>query len=136
VDVQGGDHAFGQHTGAKAARGAAGDLATEDELHPVGAAEVEALADDLCKELPAGLGAVEPLSERELGLQDGPGLAVTRLPVLGAKGMRQPCEPLAQYRRDFLGVQLLAQLLQPLRVLAPEDAVVEGGEGDALLGPS
>ena len=61
----------GQHAGAEAAGGAPGDAAVEDQLHLVGAADVEVLADDLLEEDAAGDRAVEDLGEGELGLQDG-----------------------------------------------------------------
>ena len=59
----------------------ADDPAVEDQLHLVGAAEVEVLADHLLEEQAAVHRPVEHLGERELGLQDRDVVAVAGLPV-------------------------------------------------------
>ena len=53
VDVQRGRDAVGQDAGAEAAGRAAVDPAAEDQLHLVGTAEIEVLADHLLEEQPA-----------------------------------------------------------------------------------
>src|SRR5262249_7046475 len=50
VDVQRGRDALGEDAGAEAAGGGTDDLAVEDQLDLVGAAEVEVLANDLLEE--------------------------------------------------------------------------------------
>ncbi|EAR22041.1 hypothetical protein NB231_06621 [Nitrococcus mobilis Nb-231] len=54
VEVQGGHHTVGDHARAKTPRGAPGDAPIEDQLHLIGASEVDVLADDLLEEHPPG----------------------------------------------------------------------------------
>jgi hypothetical protein len=103
-------------------------------LHLVGAAEVEVLADHLLEEDAAGQRPIQDLGQGELGLEDGDLVAVAGLPVLGGEGVGQAGQPLAQQGVDLGGGQAVSQLLQALGVGAAQDAVVEGLEGDALLG--
>ena len=55
----------------------------EDQLHLIGAAEVEILADDLLEEAAAGDGPIEHLGQRELGLQDRELIAIAGGAVRG-----------------------------------------------------
>ena len=58
-----------------------GDPAVEDQLHLVGPAEVQVLADDLLEEDAAVQRPVEHLGQRELGLQDRDVVAVAGLAI-------------------------------------------------------
>ena len=87
VDVQRGRDPFSDHPGAKGARGRLGNATLKDELHLIGTPQVQVLADDLLKEEATGQGSVQDLGERELGLQDGQVVGVTRLPVGLGEGM-------------------------------------------------
>jgi hypothetical protein len=69
----------------------------------------------------------------ELGLEDGDLVAVTGGAVLGGKWVRQACQPLASQGVDALSGQAVAQWLQPLRVGAGKDAIVQGLKGNAAL---
>ena len=70
LHVQGRDDALRQDAGAEAARGPTGDASIEDQLHLIGAADVEILADDFFEETAAGEGAIEDLGQRKLRLED------------------------------------------------------------------
>ena len=109
VDVQRGGDALGEDAGAEAAGGAAGDAAAEDQLHLVGAADVEVLADDLLEEDAAGGGAVEHLGEGELGLQDGDVVAVAGPAIGGGEGMRQPARATCATRASIFAAERPSQ---------------------------
>ncbi len=55
IDVQRRDDAGGNHARAKASRGAPGEAALKDQLHLIGATQVEVLANDLLEEHPASI---------------------------------------------------------------------------------
>ena len=59
--MQRGHDALGQHARAEAPGRATGDAAIEDQLHLIGAPEVEILADDLFEETAPGARPVEDL---------------------------------------------------------------------------
>ena len=61
LDMERGDHALGEDPGAKRAGRPAGDAAVEDQLHSIGASDVEILPNDFFKETPAGVGPVQHL---------------------------------------------------------------------------
>src|ERR687888_286317 len=134
VDVQRRGHPGGQHAGAEASGRAPGHPAVKDQLHLIGPADVEVLANDFLEEDPAAEGSVQDLGQGELGLEDGNLVAVTGGAVLSRKRVRQACQPLASQGVDALGGQAVAQLLQPLRVGAGKDAIIQGLKGDAFLG--
>ena len=62
------DHAIGQHTGPESSRRSLRDSPVEDQLHPVGPAEVEILADDLLEQHPPAQRTVQDLRQRKPGL--------------------------------------------------------------------
>jgi len=64
------------------------DPAFEDQLHLVGAADVEVLPDDLFEEHATGHWLVEDLGQRELGLKDRHVVANVPRTVLRREGMR------------------------------------------------
>ena len=70
VHVQGRSDVLGEDKGAKPPRGAAIDLAVEDQLDLLRPAEIEVLADHLLEEQSAVRRPVEHLCQGELGLQD------------------------------------------------------------------
>src|SRR6516225_10484001 len=61
VDVQRGRDPFGDHPGAKGARGRLGDATLKDELHLVRTPQIQVLADHLLKEETTAQGSVEDL---------------------------------------------------------------------------
>ena len=61
---------LGQHARAEPTGRAARDPTIEDQLHLIGPADVEILADDLFEEAAPGDGTIKDLGQRELGLQD------------------------------------------------------------------
>ena len=63
IDVERGRHVAGEDAGAPARRRAPRDLAIEDQLHLLGAAEVEVLADHLLEEQAAMDGLIEHLGQ-------------------------------------------------------------------------
>jgi hypothetical protein len=77
---------------------------------------------------------VQDLGQRELGLENGNVVVVASFAILVRKGVRQAGQPLAQQGVDFGTGQSVAQLLETLGIGTGKDAVVEGLEGNALLG--
>ena len=117
VDVQRGNHALGDDAGAKPPRGAPGDAPLEDQLHLIGPADIEVLANHFLEEHPAGDGPVQHLGERELRLQDRQVVAIAGRPVSAGKRMRQPAQPFPEQRIDLLGTERVAQRLHALGML-------------------
>src|ERR687895_2281273 len=133
IDVQRRCHPCGQYAGAEASGRTPGHPPGKDQLHLIGSAQVQVLADDFLEEDPAAEGSVQDLSQGELGLEDGNLVAVTGSAVLSRKRVRQACQPLASQGVDALGGQAVAQWLQPLRVGAGKDAIIQGLKGNALV---
>ncbi len=102
VDVQGGYHPLSNYARTESAGCAAADAAIKDHLHLARPSDIQVLPNHLLEEDPPGDRAVQNLGQRELGLQNGELLAVTGLPILGGKGVRQLAEPLAQQGVDLL----------------------------------
>src|SRR5436190_19853855 len=92
VDVERGDHAVGEDPSAELARGPAGDAAMENQLHLIGATDIEILPNHFFEETAAGLGAIEDLGQRKFGLEDGKLIPVAGAPMACGKGMRQAPE--------------------------------------------
>ena len=105
LDVQRGHDALGQHAGAEAPGRAARDAPIEDQLHLIGTAEVEILADDLFEETAAGQRPIEDLGQRELGLQDRELIPIAGGAVRRGEGMRESAQPFAKDGVDLGGVQ-------------------------------
>ena len=134
VHVQRGNHALGDHAGAKPPRGAPANAPLEDQLHLTGPADIEVLANHFLEERAPGHRPVQHLGERELRLQDRDVVAVARRPVRRRERMRQPAQPLPQQRIDLLGRQSFAQRLRPRRILAGQDAVIQRLVADPAQG--
>src|SRR5712691_12761325 len=133
VDVQGRSDPVGNDTGTEATRGPSVDPPIEDELDLVRPAEVEVLADDFLEEDTTAGRPIQHLGQGKLGLQDREIVAVSRLSVLPGEGVRQPTQPLPRQGLDLLRGKAVADGLRSLHVLAGEDPVVQGLEGDALV---
>ena len=124
----------GDDAGAIPRWGASVDAPVEDQLHLVGTAHVEVLAQHLFEEDPSLHRPVEDFGAGELGLQHGDVVADALLPVAGLEGVRQPGQPLAQQRIDLVCRQSVGEPLHRLGVRAAPDAVVERLERNAPLG--
>ncbi len=133
VDVERGDHAVGEDAGAELARGPAGDAAIENQLHLIGATDIEILPNHFFEETAAGLGAIEDLGQRKFGLEDGELIAVAGAAMACGKGMRQAAEPFAKHRVDLRGVQGIGDTLHAGGILAGSNAVIERLVGDVPL---
>ena len=70
VDVQRRCYPLGDHAGAEPPRRLLADPPLEDQLHVIGPADVEVLADHLLEEHTAGVGSVEDLGQGELRLKN------------------------------------------------------------------
>jgi hypothetical protein len=105
VDVQGGHHALGNNARPASAVGGGLSLhlATEDQLHLFWTAQIDVFTDDLLEEAASVESALPDLSEGELGLEDGQVVAVTGPAILGAVGMGQAAQPLAEEGIDLGG---------------------------------
>src|SRR3984893_16607776 len=133
VDIQGRSDVLGEDTGAKPPRGAAIDLAVEDQLDLLRPAEIEVLADHLLEEQSAVHRPVEHLRQGELGLQDRDVVAVAGLAIRPSERMRQQAQPLAQKAVDLLRREAVTDFLQLRGSGTAEHAIVERLEGDAFL---
>ena len=78
-----------------------GKAAVEEELHPLGAAEVEVVADHLLEELAAVQRAIEDLSAADLELENGELVAVPGSAVFVAQRAGQTGEPAAEVALDL-----------------------------------
>ena len=76
-------------------------------------------------------GAVEDLSEADLHLEDRELVAVAGTAIGTGEGVGQAGEPAPEEGIDVIGPKAVADLLEQLRIVAVEEAVVEGGVGDA-----
>ena len=111
-----------------------GDAPVEDQLHLVGPAQVQVLADDFLEEDAAGQRSVQHLGQGELGLQDGHVVAVAGLPVGAVNGCGSRASHLRS-RASILGADRPSQSCCNRWGSAQEqDAVVQRLEGDAFLG--
>ena len=133
LDVQRGHDAFGEDAGAGAARRAARDPSIEDQLHLIGAAEVEILTNDFFEETAARHRPVEDLGQREFALEDGQVMAIAGRTVCSGEGMRQAPEPFAKQGVDLGGVQRVGDPLHAAGHLGRTNAVVQRLKGNAAL---
>src|SRR5262245_22160322 len=134
VDVQRWRHPLGEHPGPEPARGLLGDTPPEDELHMIGTTDVEVLADHLLEEDAARQGPIQNLGQGELCLKDRQIVSIASRAIFGAERMGQPCQPFAEQSLDLVSREAVAKLLEPSRVHAGKDAVIQSLEGDSLLG--
>jgi hypothetical protein len=106
VHVEGRIDALGDDAGAESPGSDVGaltqDPAFEDQLHLIGTADVEVLADDLLEEDAPHHRPVEDLRQRELHLKDRQVVSDARGAVLGREEVGQPAKPLADRRVDLL----------------------------------
>src|SRR5271157_2665662 len=134
VDVQRRCYPLGDHAGAEPPRRLLGDPPLEDQLHVIGPADVEVLADHLLEEHAAGVGSVEDLGQGELSLKDRNVVAIAGLSILWREGVRDARQPLSEQCVDLVGRESIAELLQTSGVGAAQNAVVQGLEGYPFLG--
>ena len=128
-----GDDTGGEGAGS-AVLAAAVDAAAEDQADPVGAAQVQVVADDLLEEDPPGDRLIQHLGQGELRLEDRDVIPVPGRPVGGAERMRQERQPFTQQRVDLGGAEGVADRLQGGRVIDGGERVVQRGEAEAGLG--
>jgi len=128
LDVQARDHALGHDAGREPARGRPGDLAREQQLQPIGAAEIEVLAQDFLEELSAVQRAREHLRAADLHLQDRPLVGEARGAILGRQGQRQVRQPPLEEGAQIRFAQAVADGLHGGRGRALEEPVVQRGE--------
>ena len=112
VDVQRRCYPLGDHAGAEPTRRLLGDPPLEDQLHVIGPADVEVLADHFLEEDAAGGGTVEDLGQGELSLKDRNVVAIAGCSILGREGVRDARQPLPEQRVDLVGRESIAELLQ------------------------
>src|SRR5439155_20839652 len=86
LDVEGGDHAFGEDAGAELPGCSPRDAAIEDELQLIGPAEVEHLAHHFFEEAAAGARPIEDLGQGESRLEDRELIAIAGRAVGGGEG--------------------------------------------------
>src|ERR1051325_9577861 len=116
IDVQRRNDTLGQNACAKTSWRAPSHTPLKDQLHLIGSAKVQILADDLFEEDASRLRTVENLRQRELRLQDRNVILIAGLALSGSVGMWYFSEPLAQQPIDQGCRQAVANLLQPLGI--------------------
>ena len=136
IDVQRRGHAFGQHARAKTARRSLGHAPLEDQLHLIGPAQVQVLADDFLEEDAARLRPIEHLGQRKLRLQDRHVVAVAGLAILrrcrDAATVPATC---AATRRSWPRTKPSQSCLQAFGVGTGENAVVRAPRRRCLPWP-
>ena len=139
-DVDGDLHPAGDHPGGKAAVGVGADAPVEDERDLVGTAGPQIVGHQRLEERPRPAGGVQDQGAGDLDLAHGQLPPVARGPVRLAERQRQPGQPPLKQRLDGGGAKPIAELLQPIRVVAGGEPVGQFGEADPqppglLLGP-
>ena len=107
---------------------------SKDQLHVIGPADVEVLADHFLEEDAAGGGTVEDLGQGELSLKDRNVVAIAGCSILGREGVRDARQPLPEQHVDLVGRESIAELLQSSGIGAAQNAIVQGLEGYPFLG--
>ena len=107
---------LGDDARAKPSRRAARDPTVEDELDVVRSAEIQIVANHLFEEGSARRGPVEDLRQRELGLENGHGIAIIRAAVGRGEGMGQPPKPSAGKGVNLGRRQAVADPLEAARL--------------------
>ena len=128
----------GDDAGAEPARrralAPADDPAAEDQRHPVGAAEIEVVADHLVEEDPPVHRGVQCLGQGEFRLQDRQLIAEAGLGVTGGERVRQHRQQPGGERLDLPLAHAVADRLHRSHVIDGGERVVQRGEPDACLG--
>jgi hypothetical protein len=106
IQLQAGDHVVGDEPGAEAGLGVVRNATVKDQLHVLGASEVDVVAQHLLKEQPAGKRTIEHLRAGELGLPNKQLIPKAGGAILGRKRMRQAFGPFGHRARIFAGVRL------------------------------
>ena len=122
LDVNARRDAVGDDPRLEAARRGPGDPPREEQLHPAGASEVEIVANDFLKELPAAPRSVEHLGAADLHLQDGEPIGEARGVIARRQGQREPGQPAREERFNVVGAEALAQRRQ-----GPRSCTLQGG---------
>jgi len=138
IDVQGGHDARGNN--ARPTSAVVGSLSShgagKDQLHLIGTAQINVLADDLLEETAPVQTLFPDLGQGELRLKFGQNVTVTGPAILGTVGRREAGEPFAEESLNLGRAQALANPLGCGEVGATQQAIVQGLEGDAALGAS
>jgi len=102
----------------------------KEQPDPIGAAEVEVVANDGLEEVAALHRTVKDLRETDFELTQGDAVIVAGSSVLRAQRPGQAVGPPVKELLQILGPELITQGLQPGGIGAREEAVVETGERD------
>src|SRR5580704_9483740 len=121
VEVQRRRHPLSKYSRPEPARSPLRDAPLEDQLHLIGPAQVEVLANHLLEEDTATQRPVQDLGQRELGLEDRYVVAIAGQTIRRGKRMGQKPQPLPQQRIDLVIRQVVAELLQSSGVGATQD---------------
>src|SRR5579875_672344 len=95
VDVQGRNHAIGNHPGSEQSGRTFGDPAVEDPLHLLGPADVQVFPNHFFEEDATGQWSVENLGEGKFDLENGELITIPGLTVARGERVRQETKPLA-----------------------------------------
>src|SRR3990170_4006075 len=124
---------FPQHPGVELAGSCFSHLTLEDQADPVRTAQVEIIPDQGFDQSPALFGVLEDLGAADFQLPDTQLVGITGRSLLLRQRPGKLFDPAVEKCLDLLGVQLVTNDLQTLRVLAGQKTVIQGCEADALL---
>src|SRR5882672_6059244 len=133
VDMERRDDAFREPARTETTRCGPHHATIEDELHLVGSAGVEVVANHLFEEETPRKRTVKDLRQREFGLQGADLVAKAGCTISCRERMRQTTEPLSSECVDLLGIELIGDRLHLLRIGAFGNAVVECREGNVTF---
>ena len=135
VDVQRRCYPLGDHAGAEPTRRLLGDPPLEDQLHVIGPADVEVLADHFLEEDAAGGGAVEDFGQGELSLKDRNVVAIAGCSILGREGVRDVAVSHFRSSTSILWAESPSQsCCSRVGSAQLQNAIVQGLEGYPFLG--
>ena len=111
-------------------RGPAREATGEQQTDPIRAAEVQILPNDAFEKMAAVDGPVENLGQTDFELAERDAMLEASGPILGAQGPRQTVRPPVEKLLQVTRAKLITDRLEPGRIGAREEAIVETGEGD------
>src|SRR5712691_11149578 len=104
----------------------------EEQAHAIGPSEIQVLADDGFKEVPALHRPIEDLGQTDFELAEGEAMIVSRRALAGGHRPRQPLRPAVKEALDVGGAKGVAGGLQCGGVGAGEKPIVEALEANAI----
>jgi hypothetical protein len=98
----------------------------EDELHLIGPADIEILANDFFEETAAGVGPIQDLRQREFRLEDGEVIAIAGAAMGRAKG----CGRRRSHLRNSASILSCARVTETHKRLTVHSAALTEGRAE------